>query len=1851
MSERTKSEPQPQVDDLFPLSAAQEQLWFLEQLAPGTATYHVAGAVRLAGALDAEALAGALQDLVDRHEALRTSFTEVRGEARQQVHPEARLELVRTELGEAGRATRLPAELEAVALAPFDLAKAPLLRGRLLRLSAQDHVLALVVHHLVADGWSLGVLLRELGALYQARCAGQAARLPEPPIQYADYAVWQRARADASATQESLAAWSAQLAGAPERLTLPGAVLTAAASSRGALLPLSLGPELTASVRELARREKTTPFPVLLAGFQAALARFTGERDVVVGSPVSGRDLPETHEVVGLFVNLVALRARIDDRRSFRQLVGEVRATAEQARAHQHVPFELVVRALGSGGAPSASPLVQVVFAWQGGLGVEVALGEARGRGELIPTGTAKFEVTLSLEEVGGAIGGFIEYRAELYDESTIARLGSCLLHLLRSALAHPDAPLGALDALGEDERARLLAWSRGAEAGPYVSLLEAFAQHVAVRPESPALEHDGQVITYRALARRARQLSRRLAQLGVGRETLVGILMERGPAAVTTMLAAWQLGAAYVPLDPGHPIERLRYMISDAGVSVVCTVGAQHELHADRFVMVNVAAVDEGAAPGEGAPAWHSGPEELAYVIYTSGSTGRPKGVEVTHRGLGNLVAWHRRWLREGDRASQVASASFDASVWEIAGALGAGATLCFAPESARTLPRELRDWLLAGSIDVCFAPTPVAEGLLALDWPANSRLRLLLTGGDRLQQRSAGPFELVNNYGLTEAAVVSVSGRVAATGRGAPPIGRPISGHQVYVLDERLALVPAGAVGQLYLGGEGVARGYRGRPSLTAERFVPDPFSPSPGARLYRTGDLASFDSAGELLFHGRADDQVKLRGHRIELGEIVAALEAWPGTAAAVALLHHGGPRREPALAAYLVLREGATLEVPLLRRHLRQRLPEVMVPSLYFAIDEVPLTHNGKLDREALLRLQVPASAAPAPSIGPATPAQELIRQVWSELLGEEVAVGSESDFFELGGHSLLAAQMIGRLREVFGRDIPLRWAFEAPTVSALAARLGAPAPSANASGPRTIARGGHLPLSSAQERLWFLDRFTGSGGAYNIAGALRLTGALDTGALARTLAVIIDRHEVLRASFGEAGGEPYQQVSAAAAPELVVLDLCEPTTGRADPTHLMAALEQEGRHRFDLQRPPLLHARLFRSGPDEHVLSLVVHHIVADGLSIGVIVRELLAVYEALRAGAPSPLTELTLQYADYAVWQRGQLASGALAEGLAYWERRLAKLPTLALPTAGQQRSEPSYRGGTVRLALEPELCRALRELGRREGVTLFMTLLAGVQAVLARATGQDDVVVGTDVAGRSYAALEPLVGLFVNQLVLRGDLSGNPEFREVLRRVRPVVLEAWAHQDVPFNVLVERLRPARELGRNPLFQVMVILQDEFPQRLALGEVVAEPIELDPEGSVFDLSLAFQPHAGGLGMSLRHAASFGRERAERLLAELRGVLERVTREPSVPLAALEVQPFASPPAAGGRSRLQGLRSVRPRSAAIAREELVEQSSLAPDQPLPLVLSPKHPDVDLAAWVAQHRELLAGHLARVGGLLFRGFEVADVAAFRAVVAALSPDILEYGERSSPRTLVSDGVYTSTDHPPDQPILLHNEQSYTLSWPRRIWFCCLTPPVQGGRTPIADSRRVLARLRPETAARFAERQVRYLRNYGNGLGLSWPEAFQTTDRRVVESHCQSASIQVEWRDHDRLRTSQVRPAIRVHPETGERTWFNHLLFFHGTSLPPEVIAAVSEDELPYNTSYGDGAPIEPEVLAELRAAYQAETRSFAWQRGDLLVLDNMLTAHGREPFAGPRRVVVAMSDPMTAATSDVSPRSER
>ncbi|HET8774712.1 MAG TPA: non-ribosomal peptide synthase/polyketide synthase, partial [Thermoanaerobaculia bacterium] len=1468
----------------LPLSLAQQRLWFLDQLdKQASAGYHMASALRLTGRLDADALQATLDRVVARHEVLRTSFVAVDGIPYQHIAPASTGFALRREdlrhLSDDQRDSEVARITHHESRAPFDLTTGPLIRGTLLRVAGDEHVLLITQHHIISDGWSLNLLVQEVATLYAAFVRGEADPLPELEIQYADYAQWQRSWLQGEELARQLDFWKGHLTGAPALLSLPlDRPRPAVQSVAGAMVPVALPPALTAGLRAFSQRHGVTLFMTLLSAWGALLSRLSGQQDVVVGTPVANRQRREVESLIGFFVNTLALRLRFDDQPSVAALLAQIKETTLAAFAHQELPFEQIVDAVQPQRSLSHSPLFQTMLAFNNTSGEQ---GQQQAQNlpdlKLAPaqealSATAQYELSLNLNDGGDALFGTLTYASDLFDHATVERWAGQFVRLLEAMAADASTTVGALPLLSAADREQLLAGFNATDvAVPNGLIHELFEQHAAARPDAVAIVFEDRTLTYAELNARANQLAHSLIARGVGSEDRVAVLLDRGVDLVVSFLGILKAGGVYVPVDAAYPAERVQFMLDDAAPKVVLTDLGNLSAH---------------PAHNPQLPILHS---HLAYVIYTSGSTGLPKGVMVEHRGVTNLgyAQSDAFGLDANGRVLQFASPAFDASVSEFVMTFACGATLCLASRDAmmpgQPLLATLRDLAIT---HVTLPPTALAACGDA-ELPA---LQTLVVAGEAcppaLAERWHRKVRFVNAYGPTETTVCASAQHCDVAGAQTVPIGRPIANTKIYILDANRQPVPVGVEGELYIGGIGVARGYRNRPDLTAERFVSNPFHEG---TMYKTGDLGRWLPDGTIEYLGRNDFQVKVRGFRIELGEIEAKLDACAGVRESVVIAREDVPG-DKRLVAYVV---GSDLSIADLRNALSAQLPEYMVPAAFVQLDAIPVTSNGKVDRKALPAPDGKALAARHYE-APQGEVETQLAAIWAELLRVQ-RVGRQDNFFELGGHSLLAVQVISRIRTALGVDLALRDFFAAGSLQALAE-------AAQSAGASTLGRIGiadrnqPLPLSLAQQRLWFLDQLDQSASvSYNMPAALRLLGNLDVAALQATLDRVVARHEILRTRFVAIEGQPYQQIAPADCGfALQREDLRQVPAGerQAVVAGLAAA---EASTPFDLSAGPLVRGRLLTLAVDEYVLLLTQHHIVTDGWSMGILVREVAELYTAFRNGEADPLQPLEIQYADYAVWQRNWLQGEELARQLAFWRDHLTGAPALLeLPLDRPRPAVQTHAGGGVSFSLSPSLTARLEAFSQRHGATLFMTLLSAWGLLLSRLSGQQDVVIGTSVANRQRAEVEGLIGFFVNTLAMRLRFGNQPSVASLLAQVKETTLAAFAHQELPFEQIVEAVQPQRSLAHSPLFQSSFTLNNTPDGgALDLPELTLAPVESSHDSTHFDLSLSARVNGERLEGAISYAAAlFDRETVARWAAHFETLLEAMVDDDAAPVDAL-----------------------------------------------------------------------------------------------------------------------------------------------------------------------------------------------------------------------------------------------------------------------------------------------------------------------------------------------------------------------
>ncbi|XXF74928.1 amino acid adenylation domain-containing protein [Myxococcaceae bacterium GXIMD 01537] len=1475
------------IEDIYELAPMQHGMLFHSLLDPSAGMYVEQLSCEVRGKLPVERWRAAWQHVLGRHTILRSSFIwEGLEKPVQVVAVEAELpwhlEDLRGATGEE-QERRIDRFLREDRQRGFDLGSPPLIRCALFRLDEERYRFVWTYHHLLLDGWCFSIVLREVLESFE----GGVESLPPPPRPYRDYITWLQEQDPARA--ESF--WRERLGGVTQPTPLPFTERQDVSESAHDAQPeviRHLPRELTARLTEFAKEHRLTLNTLVQGAWALVLGRATGTDDVVFGVTVSGRpsELAGSESIVGLFINTVPLRARLDETTPVSAFLSGLQD--QQGSVEPYAYTSLADIQVWSD-APHDRPLFESILVFENYPIDQSKLLQRSGLsiGSISTHGRINYPLAV-VAIPGETLELRVMYATDRFSRTAASRLGTLLEAALRTLVSAKT--VGEIDLLDEDARRVLGEWGQNPRPFDFQAPVHSSVALAARRsPEARALVGvDGKALSYRELDERAERVARQLRRLGAGRETIVGVCIGRSVDLVVALLGVLKAGAAYLPLDPNYPADRLAYIVGDASPAVLIHAGPD-PLPDTRIPRLDIARVSSEAAALDAPAPDAARLDDLAYVIYTSGSTGAPKGVLVTHRNLLNLVSWHTEafGLTAKDRTTQLASVAFDAAVWEVWPTLAAGAELHLVPPELTAAPPDLARWLVDRRITISFLPTPVAEAALALPWPEDCALRFMLTGGDRLHAvPPAGlPFRLVNNYGPTETTVVATSGIVEPEHpNGLPSIGRPLANARIYVLDRMRRPVLPGVMGELYIGGAGVARGYLNRPELSASRFVPDPFSEVLGARMYASGDLARFLTDGTLAFHGRSDRQVQVRGVRVEPGEIEAALAEHPGVSAAAVVSEDQRQNGDVRLVAFAACEASNPPDATALATHLAKKLPAAMIPSRILVVGELPLTPNGKIDYAAL-GARAKETQVQAESTAPRTPHEEILAGIWSAVLGRE-SVGIHDDFFDLGGHSLKATQVIARAREAFGVELPVRALFERRTIALLAESLSGRAGAIDPI-PR-IDLSGDAPLAPSQESLWFIDALGGGSAAYNVPLVLRLRGALDAPSLARALLLLVERHDVLRTTFHERAGTPVQRIASSPASVLEIED-CSPAL-------LDQRITEELSAPFSLTTGPLFRARLFRLAPDEHVLLINQHHIVVDAWSVGILLRELCVSYAALVSGTQPELPEPLVRYADWASWQRHRLDSGRLEESLAYWREALRGAPpVLALPTDRPRPERQGFRGKTRSFVLGAPVGHRLEALSRSSGASLFMTLLGAFAAYLGRISGQEQVVIGSPVANRDWHETEGVVGFFLNTLALRVDLSDDPTFSELLLRVRKMALDAYAHQDVPFEKLVAALELPRDLAHNPLFQVMFVLQGQSGGELQLPGVRAELQALENPASKFDLTLFAEPREGALACQIEYSTDlFDEERIERMAAHLGLLLEAVAEEPELHISEIPI---------------------------------------------------------------------------------------------------------------------------------------------------------------------------------------------------------------------------------------------------------------------------------------------------------------------------------------------------------------------
>ncbi|MBC9909359.1 non-ribosomal peptide synthetase [Chitinophaga varians] len=1477
-----------------PLSFSQERLWFIDAL-QGSVQYHVPAVLKLQGSVNADALEQALRNIVGRHEILRTVISADEEGTWQQSIPGDNWQLEK--ISNVTDAAALQERIAALISQPFDLARDYMLRAHLITLGEDDHLLVLNMHHIASDGWSSAVLVQELMEGYSAFEEKRAPVYTPLEIQYADYAVWQRNYLSGAVMEQKVAHWKEKLTGVAMAEIPTDFERPAAGSTRGAFIVFNIDPALSASLRELAQQEGATLYMVLLAAFKVLLYRYSGQEDICVGGAVAGRTRTELEPLIGFFVNTLALRTDMGGSPSFLSLLQRVKNTLLDAFEYEDAPFEKIVEAVVKERAMNRSPLFQSIFVLQNVPAMPaLRIGDVVITEEPVVRNASLFDLTWIAEECPEGISIYLEYSTDLFRESTIRRMFAHYETLLAAIVKDPAQAIGVMEMLSHREKEQqLIAFNSTNIPYPADKTITAlFDEQVALAPDAVALLFEEEQLTYRQLQEQSDKLAGYLRSKGVQENTMVPLCMERSVQLIVSILGILKAGGAYVPVDPAYPKDRIRYMLEDTKSDLILANKAQLSMLREEVPATTLICVEDVLEqPSETlAPVIATHPESLAYIIYTSGSTGQPKGVMVTHRNVTSLaMGGDYVELTAADTILSTGSPSFDATTVEYWGMLLNGGQLVLYPEKKMLDNQLLKQEIQRRGVTKMFFTTMWFNQLVDDEIGVFKGLTALMVGGEKISEEHIRKFmaaypttQILNVYGPTENTGFSLRWNIESVDPGITiPIGHPLGNRTAYILSREQQLVPTGVTGELYVGGAGVAIGYLNKPTLTAEKFVQHPFSDIP-ARLYRTGDLAYQRPDGAIVYQGRIDDQVKIHGHRIEPGEVESVLLQYPDVKQAVVMMQVNATN-DKYLAGYVVPQ--GDFDKAALTDYLKSRLPAYMMPAQLVILDKIPLNSNGKADKKALRALEDDSREA-AVYMAPANETEQQLTTIWERFL-QKKQISTTANFFELGGHSLLASRAVTAIRNAMQVELSITRFFQYPTIAKLAAHLigkdkesGWPAMTAGNRPER-------IPLAFSQERLWFIDQMNGTV-AYHVPLAIRLKGTLDEAALSQALHTVVDRHEALRTVIRQEHGVPYQQLLTADKWQLAVLSGEKYHT----PERLHAQLIDLVNAPFDLAADYMLRACLIRLSADDHLLLITLHHISSDGWSVTLLVNDIAELYNAYIEKRPAALEPLPLQFADYAVWQRSIADSEQLNQQLAYWEQQLEGVEVLQLPTDFSRPAIQSTKGALKRFTLDRTLSEQLRQFSLQQDVTLFMTLLAAFKVLLYRYSGQDDICVGSSIAGRTQEEVAGVIGFFVNTLALRSDLSQHPSFVSLLQQVKQTTLTAYDHQDVPFERVVEAVNTDRDLSRTPLFQVLFELQNTpAVDQVQLGSLTVTKEEVKFNTAQFDLVVSMEEGPDGLTGYVEYGTEIFREDTiTRLMAHFEQLLATVITLPDTRINAL-----------------------------------------------------------------------------------------------------------------------------------------------------------------------------------------------------------------------------------------------------------------------------------------------------------------------------------------------------------------------
>ncbi len=1497
------SKVQKDANILMPLSFSQERLWFIDSL-EGSQHYHIPAIFRLKGKLNKEALQYSLKEIIRRHEILRTVYLEKEGEPYQNIIEPDAWELKESDFQlHKDDNVKIKSFIQELISAPFDLKKDYMIRVNLIKLDEEESILVVVLHHIAADGWSVSVLVKEFSEIYSSYESGRDFELPPLNIQYSDYADWQRKFLQGEVLEQKISYWKNKLEEVTPLQLPTDFPRPAVQSSRGSAVTFKIEKSLTAELKFLSKQNESTLFMTLLAALNVLLSRYSSQADICIGTGTAGRIQQELDNLIGFFINTIALRNEIKPDISFSELLKQVRKNTLDDFEHQDVPFEKVVEAVETKRDRSRHPVFQVMFVFQNLPDTpEFRLGELQVSAENSEHTTSLFDLSIAVTENNDGLSGSVEYSSDLFTEDTVLRMVNHFNILLESIVKDPQKEILSLQMMTKEEEDRLLIDFNATETDypSEKSIIEIFEEQVVKTPDAIAVTFEDQSLTYSQLNERSNQLGHYLKNRGVKDETPVAVCIERSLELVTGILGILKAGGVYVPVDPDFPQERIQFMLDDSASKIVITSNSiiPQLPQADNidFLILDEKNPDLSSQPLSN-PGSHVKPENLAYIIYTSGSTGTPKGVMVTNRNVVSLVKGVSYvTLKENDVLLSTGSSSFDATTIEYWGMLLNGGQLVLCREKNLLESELLKKEIISKKVNRMWFTSSWFNELVETDVSIFKTLDTVIAGGEKLSAyhieklRQTYPhIEIINGYGPTENTTFSLTYKITETKliRNIP-IGRPLDNRKAYILDEFRNPVPIGVTGEIYLSGAGLSRGYLNNPELTEQKFVKNLFSDRSNSVMYKTGDLGCWLPDGIVEYLGRKDEQIKIRGYRIELGEIESVLQDSEMVSQAAVIVREDEDGNK-TLAAYVIPADSYDRHAVL--KFMRNRLPEYMIPLSWLEVDHFKLTPNGKIDKRALPEIEDDGKLRNI-YIAPRNETEEILVSIWQRVLRLE-RVGVEDNFFDLGGHSLLAMRLISAIRKELNTEIEVKELFTYPVISELSDYIQNKGNSSLLPSVEVIKeKPEYIPLSFSQERLWFIDKLEGSL-EYNLPTVLRLKGKINVDALENSIRQIINRHEVLRTVIKEKDGQGYQKIIDADSWKLKIIDRPEL---KKDNDGLKRFIQNLVSRPFDLTCDFMLRAELIHIDENENIFVVTMHHIASDAWSMSIIVKEFMELYSSYTGNRNEELLPVKIQYSDYAMWQRKFLEGEELEKKLSYWKTKLGDASTLHLPTDFSRPAVKSNRGAFEVFRVDQELTDRLYELGREHGSTLFMTLLSVFKVLLYRYSGQNDITVGTSITNRPQQELEDLIGFFVNTLALHSDVRGEATFSRLLQDVKTTTLEAYAHQDVPFEKVVDAVVTDRDPGKSPVFQVMLVLHNT-PEisRLSLGdlEIIPETVEYDV--SKFEITFFFDETPKGLIGTVQYRTDlYTPQTIRRMTNHFNELLKSIVKDPDQKIGKLQI---------------------------------------------------------------------------------------------------------------------------------------------------------------------------------------------------------------------------------------------------------------------------------------------------------------------------------------------------------------------